>query len=143
MKSVAITLIFLIIATYSCKKYDSDRPLIHLQSPEKRLTNNWLLSGIVNFKTKKGGMGASSTQVLTFYRDGQVSGSMSFIYGSGSTVYGIVYSGQWDLIEKKEKLLITDKSGLQDTYEIQQLDRNRMILKNDSMTFDFTETDPH
>jgi len=131
--------ILIFIAIGSCKKYPEDSKSLHLETIKCRLAGSGLLKGYKDWlntdvydviKNKDLGYRSSykGYYSIGFGRKGDFVGYM---------IPFVCDFGKWELVDKKDKLKITDDKGVALEYTIMKLDNNALWLQNDSLLFKF------
>ena len=120
-------LVAIILLLNSCKKYSDDNSFIHLETVKCRLAGGDL--GGVKGWNQVGNQWVG----IAFYRNGDFTGGCAPFYITTGK------RGKWQLIDKKEKLKITDDAGVSSEYIIMRLDNNSLLLKKDSTLFAFNK----
>ena len=134
MKPLPAILLFVFLAGFfsTCKKYPGEEWwYFHLRKAEKRLTRiDWQRSQIKNYLNNKGVSGGTPNGQISFHKDG---------YFGGAGVPYLSFIGQWEFIENKDNLRITnDSSGTVSIFNIRTLEAKSFVMQNDSITYVFT-----
>ena len=135
MKQIKIILLFILLAGVlsTCKKYPDDEKWIHLNKPEKRLTNKWSLFQVRNYMLNiiipSGTPCGSGNEDINFHTDGEFAGDASYIH----------YSGTWNFFDHKKKIKITEVNNMTHEFTILQLEKDHLKLRGDSLEFTFKE----
>ena len=129
-KKYILLFLFVVFCFTTCKKYPDDVKSPHLQKPEKRIGGPWSIKKVFNYvnNTTIPLSPCSGNDVVTFSSedfDGE------FIYMN--------YKGTWELIDKKDKLKIIDENNNDHIYIILQLEKNILVLQDDSLKYTFGE----
>jgi hypothetical protein len=118
------------VGVSGCGKYE-DGPNFSLRSKKARVVGDWNVKSIgsqVFSVQNQGGIDYGYTMNLEFDKNGSVTTSMEYTYGSYN--YSYSYAGDWDFSSNKEHLLLTI-DGDTDTMEIKRLTNKEMWLDDD------------
>jgi hypothetical protein len=118
------------VGVSGCGKYE-DGPNFSLRSKKARVVGDWNVKSIgsqVFSVQNQGGIDYGYTINLEFDKNGSVTTSMEYTYGSYN--YSYSYAGDWDFSSNKEHLLLTI-DGDTDTMEIKRLTNKEMWLDDD------------
>jgi|ERR1035437_16726 hypothetical protein len=142
-RKLIFVFLFLAVCCSECKKYPDDNKLIHLRSVKERLAGgcfrkykSWYFSEadyINNIKPNV--VYLANGNGIIFYKNGISWGGVAPF--NFPTVAGWGFNGNWELVDKNEKLKITDDKGMALEYTIMELDNDGLWFQNDSLLFKF------